>query len=206
MAIVLWLIVLSGVYSRFCYGLVDRWSLVGLGIFTLPTLVLGPLVLVMAHRWLGINLLYPVQLLASADSLIIKAFVPSLILLLASGLAFRIRANLHREFALWSSRPFANAARAFGFDAKERLRGLVIKKSLLEAWSESMPWLLGELFVVECVFNAPGLGLDLWHNARTRMLDGMLMDILGLALIYLGMGILLILNSRSLGRKLSTYL
>ena len=31
----------------------------------------------------------------------------------------------------------------------------------------------GELIVVETVFNAPGLGLDAWHLARTRDLEGL---------------------------------
>lgn len=179
-------------------------SALGAGVL-LPALVLAPLLLVVAFRMLGINLLFPLHFFAEPRTLVLSAFVPAVVLVLASGLFSSISRGVRSEYWYWSQKLFTRVAVAAGMKEERVLRRLVITKAFLEAWSRSLPWLFGELIVVEAVFNAPGLGLDAWHLARTRDFSGLAFDVASLAMLYGSCVLVTGLLNRKLGKRLETY-
>ena len=171
----------------------------------MPALVVAPLALAAAFRLIGVNLLFPVHFFADFWSLAGAAFAPAAVLILSSGLAGSLWRQIHREYAHWRAKTFALMATAIGKKPETALRRLVLAKALASAWTQSLPWLFGELIIVEAVFNAPGLGLDAWHLARVRDLPGLGETILWLAALY-GTAVLVtgVIN-RWLGVRLSSY-
>ena len=170
-----------------------------------PALVVGPVMLVGAFRIAGINLLFPVHFFADFPTLVAAALVPALVLVVASGMSSTIRRTLRGEYAEWSGRPFAIAALAFGSTSRRAVRRLVIAKTLARAWSQCLPWLFGELIIVETVFNAPGLGLDAWHLARIRDFEGLATTVIWLAGLYGTALLFTALLHTWLGRRLESY-
>ncbi len=170
-----------------------------------PSVALGLLVLVLAHQLLGWNLLFPVHLFATLPELVLAAIAPALVLFVASGMEGMIRRLTLIEWRYWQSRFFTRVARSLGRNEASLLRRVVFARVMVDVWSRCLPWLFGELIVVECVFNAPGLGLDAWHRARERDMIGLREDLLMLGVIYLAMVALSGTLSRWLGRRLATY-
>ena len=210
--ILLWCFLLSVGWAWLVYGLqayfrrgplVTRTQLAGTAI--LPALVVGPLVLVAAFRLAGINLLYPVHFFATLPALAGAALVPSLVLLVASGMAATVRRNVIEEYELWSAKTFALVVLAVGRSPHHVLRRLVMTKALAQAWSQCLPWAFGELIIIETVFNAPGLGLDAWHLARVHDLAGLGEIVAWLAALYLLCVGLTVAVNRWLGRRLESY-
>jgi ABC-type dipeptide/oligopeptide/nickel transport system permease component len=171
----------------------------------MPALVVAPLALLGAFRMLSVNLLFPVALFSTTSELIAAACAPALVLFVASGLARGLAREISREYAYWRRQPCAYTALACGQPVAAALRRLVIWKSVTAAWAESLPWLYGELVVVEAVFNAPGLGLGAWHMARMRDAAG-LGECVGLLVAFYGLMVVLaaVVNQR-LGRRLASY-
>lgn len=170
-----------------------------------PALVIGPLALVLAFRALGINLLFPVHFFAELQTLLAAALAPALVLVLSSGLAGSLTRQIRREYSYWEAKTFALMTRAVGRRTEDALRRLVLIKSLCGAWSQCLPWLFGELIIVETVFNAPGLGLDAWHLARARDLTGLGETIAWLAVLYGSCVLLTAGVNRWIGRRLESY-
>jgi ABC-type dipeptide/oligopeptide/nickel transport system permease component len=170
-----------------------------------PALVLGPLALVLAFRVFSVNLLFPVHLFAEGATLVVAALAPALVLVVASGLGGELRRAVRQEFAHWRAQPFATVALAVGRSPRTTLARLVLAKSLARAWSQCLPWLFGELIIVETVFNAPGLGLDAWHAAKIRDFGALAATVGWLAAIYALCVALTAATHRWLGRKLESY-
>lgn len=175
------------------------------GAAILPALVVGPVALVAAFRVAGINLLFPVHFFTSTFELVAAALVPAVVLLLASGMASTLRRAIATEYGVWSAKTFARVALAVGRSPHGVLRRLVIIKAMTEAWTQCLPWLFGELIIVETVFNAPGLGLDAWHLARTRDFGGLFEVIAWLAALYVVCVAVTALVNRWLGKRLESY-
>jgi len=192
-------------YHRVVRG-VDRGRRVNAdGGLILPALAFAPVLLVGAYRVFNINLLFPVHFFASFDELLLDALTPALVLIAASGLGGQIRALTAAEYEHWRVKAFARAALAYGMAPQRVLRRLVIIKVMTRAWSRCLPWLFGELMIVEAVFNAPGLGLDAWNLARTRQLAELAVSLGWLAGLY---GFCLIVTAWAhawLGRRLESY-
>jgi ABC-type dipeptide/oligopeptide/nickel transport system permease component len=170
-----------------------------------PGLVIAPVFLVLAHELLGLDLLFPIFLLTSTKKLFFAAFVPGVVLLLASGLGL-VSWNLTRhEYFYWRTKKFLTTAVAYGKNPDRQLLPLILTKSLSAAWIQCMPWIFGELLLVEVIFNAPGLGLDAWRLARVRDLWGLLSPLLGTGLLFTLSAILSYGSSRWIGRRLEGY-
>jgi ABC-type dipeptide/oligopeptide/nickel transport system permease component len=171
----------------------------------LPGMVLAPLLLTGGYHLLGLNLLFPIHFFAEWHRIVIAAFVPALVLILASGLFGTIHSGIRFEYNYWSQKSFATVATSIGQSLPKALRRLVVFKTLAGAWSRCLPWLFGELIVIEAIFNAPGLGLDAWEMAKTRNIEGLALSIFWLSLLYLAcVGISAAIN-RWIGRRLSSY-
>jgi ABC-type dipeptide/oligopeptide/nickel transport system permease component len=171
----------------------------------LPALVLGSIALVGGFRWLGINLLYPVRVLSDGTDMLRAAAAPAIVLVLASGLAGTLVRSIAVECDRWRRQPFVVFARALGRGEAAALRRLVLVKSVSAAWGRCLPWLFGELIVVEVVFNAPGLGLDAWHAAQARDPVAMATALVWLAGLY---GICALAAAAAhgwIGRRLESY-
>jgi ABC-type dipeptide/oligopeptide/nickel transport system permease component len=199
--ILVWCSVLSGLWAVFCYQLTIKRKVrhalgsedlttrevnvaVGSRVAIIPALVLAPLIVAAAYKIFGLNLLFPVHFFASFSSLCAAAFVPAVVLVLASGLFGTMKRMINYEYDYWQSKTFALVTASLGLSVSRSLGRLVIWKSLATAWSRCLPWLFGELIVVEAVFNAPGLGLFSWHMARTQDFGGLAGAIMWLALLY----------------------
>ena len=43
---------------------------------------------------------------------------------------------------------------------KRNLHYVVCSSSFIDSISSSLPWVFGEFFIVECIFNAPGISYE----------------------------------------------
>ncbi len=171
----------------------------------LPSLVLGPILLVVFYNIASVNLIFPVQLLSSFSQLLWASFVPAVVLIFASGLFAYILQVCRKEFCHWQKKPFVALSLAKGASTESALRKLIILKTLGEAWSQCLPWLFGELIIVEAIFNAPGIGLDTWNMAKLRNFDGLLSGLFWLACLYVVCVLFSAILNRWLGRRLESY-
>ncbi len=171
----------------------------------LPALVLAPACLTLGFRFFGLNLLFPLHFFASLPRIAAAALVPALVLLLASGLMGNIARSIRFEYAHWSQKVFATVAKSLGGSIPSSIKRLVLLKAISQAWSQSLPWMFGELIVVEAIFNAPGLGLDAWHLAQVRDASGLTQAILWLVGLYGFCVFLTALISNWIGKKLEGY-
>ena len=172
---------------------------------TVPALVVGPVALVGAFHLAGINLLFPVRFFVDFMRLAAAAVAPAAVLVISSGLGGHLLRQVAREHTHWRGRPFVLMAQALGQSSNSALRRLVLVKSLCGAWNQCLPWLFGELVIVECIFNAPGLGLDAWHAARIRDFGGLAEAMIWLAGLYLVAAAVQAWTSAWIGRRLETY-
>lgn len=171
----------------------------------LPSLVLAPVMLVLGFHLFGVNLLFPSAFDADFKATLSAAAAPAIALVITSGLARSLWRNVAVQYLHWQRQPFATARLAVGGSRESAVRRLVITKSFLVAWAQCLPWLYGELIVVEAVFNAPGLGLSAWNAARQRDHLGLVTAVAGLILLYaLAVG-MATGASRWLGRRLESY-
>ena len=209
--ILLWCGGLTFGWALFCYRQAGRrrWQAQaegrGVTLALVPALVLAPLALVAGFRLFGINLLFPLHFFASPWTLLGAALVPALVLVTASGLLSSLAQSIRQEYGYWQAKTFTLMAMAVGKPVPSSLRRLVLLKALTRAWSQSLPWLFGELIVVEAVFNAPGLGLDAWHRARTRDVVGLLEVAWWLAGLYALCVLLAAGANRWIGKRLASY-
>jgi ABC-type dipeptide/oligopeptide/nickel transport system permease component len=175
------------------------------GMALLPALVLAPLAVALSFAALRLDLIYPVQMLASPRQLALAALAPALVLVLASGLAQTLIRSVEEGYARWHARPFAKVARAYGKEPRDALRRVVVLEALATAWSSSLPWLFSELIVVEAVFNAPGIGLAAWQAARERNAPALVEALVLLTATYAALALASALFNRRLGRRLESY-
>lgn len=213
--IIIWCMVLSFIWALFCYLRASRYS--GSGDILaaqrvpdkrqlfLPALVIGPVVIFCCYHVFAINLLFPIHIFASFGNLVLKSAVPAVVLIIASGLVSSLSHSIRQEYQVWSVKSFCIVTRAYGGSKRRALARLVLLKSMIKAWSQCLPWLFGELVVVECVFNAPGLGQDAWHMARIRDPLGLFAAILLLIIIYGAITVFLRVFSAYLGKRLTGY-
>lgn len=171
----------------------------------LPALVLAPVMLVVSFRVFGINLLFPSAFEATASVTAFGAIAPAVVLFVASGLARCIWQTVTMQFQHWQRQPFATTMLACGATREVAVRRLVVIKSFLSAWTQCLPWLYGELIIVEAVFNAPGLGLLAWDSARQRDHLTLLSAVTGLVALYTVAVALAASASHWLGRRLESY-
>jgi ABC-type dipeptide/oligopeptide/nickel transport system permease component len=208
--ILAWSFLLSIGWSYSCFWLTGRRrapisSDEGRGTAVIPSLVLGPLLLVGAFRIFSVNLIFPLHVFASVSDLVRAAFFPALTLTLASGLLGNLRRDVRAEYSYWRAKRFVLVGEALGKTTVNSLRRLVLTKSLINSWSETLPWLFGELIIIEVVFNAPGLGLDAWQAAKMRDFSLLGDAVFWLAGIYLLCVLLTSLASGWIGKRLESY-
>jgi len=212
-----WCLILSLVWAHLCFVVVayrrrvfvdtlvvTRPAVLGSGMI-MPALVAAPLTLLLAFRVASINLLFPVTLFAAPAELLRAAFAPALVLFCASGLGTTLTQQVQREYRYWQAQPFIRLSVALGKSAPRGLYKLVMSKALGSAWSQGLPWLFGELVVVEAVFNVPGLGLEAWHMARIQDQIGLLQCVGWLVMLYIACTTLTSWSNRRLGTRLASY-
>jgi ABC-type dipeptide/oligopeptide/nickel transport system permease component len=170
-----------------------------------PALLVAPLLLISSFEVLKWNLLFPVHLTSSLGDLLRAAVAPALVLLLASGLLGHIYRQTKSDFFIWSQKPFVRTTLSYGGSPRRALRLIVVIGSLARSWSQSLPWIFGEMIVVECVFNAPGLGLDAWHQARIRNWPGLFESLFWLIMLYALAVVVSASFAKWLGRRLESY-
>lgn len=170
-----------------------------------PALILAPLTLLAAYKIARWNLIYPASMLADTMDLILASFVPSIILFVAAGLPLQIYRFTLMETKYWREKPFFTVAVATGKKTYRQLWPIAGKKSLLTAWHLCLPWLMGELIIIECIFNSPGLGYASWQMARMQKSEELIVPLLTLITIYAVFSSCLFLFTKRLGRWLDGY-
>lgn len=170
-----------------------------------PVLLIAPLLLVLGFRLFGVNLIYPVTFDATFIDMLSAALVPATVLVFASGLMPAVSTSVRSEIGLWSGKPFALMMTACGLKTKAMMRRLIVMRAYTNAWMRCMPWLFGEMIIVEVVFNAPGLGLDAWTMARQRNLSALFEALLWLGFMYVVCVLLTQWLQRQIGKRLETY-
>jgi ABC-type dipeptide/oligopeptide/nickel transport system permease component len=175
------------------------------GWLVIPALILGPLSL-----WLGFavfhkNLIFPIYLFSSWEDLILYTLVPATILSVGSGLVSQIATLTRYEIQYWRSKPCYLAAIAYGKPVKLSFFKIVAVQSLATAWQRSLPWLLGELIILEIIFNIPGLGFEAWRYAKTRDLGMLGINLGAIVAIYVVCTFALLRVNRWIGKRLTSY-
>jgi ABC-type dipeptide/oligopeptide/nickel transport system permease component len=170
-----------------------------------PCLLVAPIVVALVYRFFSVSLIFPTQFHTSATAYIWLTIPPAIILLFGSGYFLAAAGHVARETLHWRAKPFAVAGQAYGFSLTHSLRKLVVMKALALSWSLCLPWIFGELVVVEAVFNAPGLGLQIWNLAKNREISALLLPLLTLAFTYGLAALCSAILHRNLGRRLETY-
>jgi ABC-type dipeptide/oligopeptide/nickel transport system permease component len=170
-----------------------------------PVLLIAPLLLVIGFRVFGINLIYPVTFDATFLDLLLAGVVPALVLGYASGLIPTVSATVTSELDFWSRKPFALMMTASGLYPKKMMRRLVTTRALLISWMRCMPWLFGEMIIVEVIFNAPGLGLDAWNMAKQRNMDAIVQSLLWLGALYIVCVFVAQYAHKQIGKRLESY-
>lgn len=178
-------------------------NLTGLALY--PALVLAPLAVALAFDWFHLNLIFPIEMLATRLELIWAALPPSIVLVLASGLAPNLTQNVKNRYRHWMHQPFARVALAYGHTPHQALRKIVICESIIAAWTAALPWIFSELIVVEAIFNAPGLGLAAWQAARQQDTTTLLEALISLCCSYAALALLSRIINRRIGRLLESY-
>lgn len=178
----------------------------GLGFFYIvPTLLLAPLLIYMTHNIFELTVIFPVASLASFRDILLSSSVPAVVLAIATGLLVRISRNIMMLKQVFYPASFVKLSIALGLSPERQLFKLVYTKSLVDAWVSSLPWIFGELLIIEALFNAPGLGLDIWHQAKMRNLEGFFSSIIwlmGIYFIFFGVSFFL---SKKIGHRLEGY-
>lgn len=170
-----------------------------------PALILAPLTLLAAYKIAAWNLIYPASMLADWWELLLASIIPSIILYIAAGLPLQIYRFISLETNNWREKPFFTVAMAYGKKPYQQLWPIAGKKSLFTAWHLCLPWLFGELIIIECIFNTPGLGYASWQMARMQKTEALIVPLATLVAIYAIFSSILWIFTKRLGRWLDGY-
>ena len=171
----------------------------------LPTLLFAPIVLFLFHKYLNINLIFPVVSISNIESILLATLAPSVVLCFATGLFFSITLEVRTLKETFYASNFATFYKALGLSLKRKMFKLILSKSMIDCWKVSLPWIFGEIIIVEALFNAHGLGLEIWHAARMRDLENFSVNIAWLMTMYVVLGAVASFLSKRMGERLSDY-
>ncbi|MGE0174428.1 MAG: hypothetical protein AB7T49_16655 [Oligoflexales bacterium] len=174
-------------------------------VFIVPTMVLGPAALVLGFLIFKTSLIFPVFMFSNYSTILAFSVVPALILCCSSGLALNILNKTITETRHWKSKPCFLVSRAFGKSMFKAYFKPIAWKSFLSAWQQSLPWIFGELVIIESVFNVPGLGSQAWKLARERDFTNLLLVIASMFVLYLLTAKVTHLFHKKLGAKIESY-
>jgi len=208
--VLIWCFGLSGAFGilryQFVGGLEARESKIySSKMILVPALVLVPLAIRFFYDFFDINLFYPVHFLVSSGELFVRAIAPAAVLLVASGLIILLSHKIRDEYTFWMKMPFIVVTESLGRSPKKELRRLVVVKAYLDAWQNALPWLFGELIVVESLFNAPGLASQLWRSAKAYQWWDLACSGLALVVLFYLISESAAKISRIIGVRLSGY-
>ena len=171
----------------------------------LPILLMAPMVMVLFQKAFNVSIIYPIVLNSSLLQLWILAAIPAALLLYASGLLASIHDISAQERIYWSRQCFNRTAQAIGLNQARRFNQLIRMRTLTQAWERCLPWMFGELLLVECLLNAPGMGLQIWRLARQREFDSLWPLMLQLIGVYIVLFLVIDRLKSWLGAKLEGY-
>jgi ABC-type dipeptide/oligopeptide/nickel transport system permease component len=179
--------------------------MIGLALIQLPTLPVAAMLMVAAYQGLGLDVIFPVHLLSQPGDLVWRAILPAGLLLLASGFYQTFFKTFVEESRFWAGQPFLKTLEACGIPGHGQVQRVVLWRSLSLAWAQALPWLFAELMIVEKLFNAPGLGLDLWTQATRRDFSGLSVTLTYLIALFMLAHLSQRRLNRWLGEKLAGY-
>lgn len=133
-----------------------------------PTIILFPLISTLCFIIFHQTLLFPSLLLASGLELVTASLIPSLMLLVGSGILSQLWYSLSEGVERMKSKCFFTFGRSLGFSTRSILIKPVMFEAFIGSWTRSLPFVFGELVVVEALFNIPGLGSLLWRSCLER--------------------------------------
>ena len=149
----------------------------------LPALVLAPISIILGFKVFSTVLIYPLHLTSSRVDLFLYGLVPALVLLLASGLFQYLAFTTAQEYEFWIQKAFVQSAKALG-KKNSGLFPIICIRSISQSVSFALPWLFGEIIVVEAIFNAPGIGFEIWNFAKLRFYEGLVLNGVVLVTLY----------------------
>lgn len=131
----------------------------------LPAIVTIPVLTIAIFRICGKDIHYPITLLTTSHwDRITYALLPGFVLAISSGLLRRISLESAHMMHTWQTKSFCSFFAGNGIAAIPLLRTLAYRYALAKSWQLQLPLLFTELVIVECLFNAPGLGYELWQG------------------------------------------
>ena len=155
----------SWVMTYLAYNLIDeKADRVFNGI--LPGVLLTPILIICVFRFFGVYLVFPIEIDNDYTLYVFYTFIPSLVLIVSSGVMTSVCNIMRESLRRWGKSSFVLSARSHGFSNKTALMPLVLSRSYWNGWSSCFPWFLCELTVIEFLFNAPGIGTQLWTSMK----------------------------------------
>ncbi len=208
----IWYLLISGVLGwlvtqvvcsehKRIYRLMDAFSQA----CTWPVIVLAPLLIMLGFRLFATDLTFPSSLTHSHLAQGLFLLIPASILVISSGFLSYVFQQASMDHRYWLDFDFVKFGRAIGKSTWRQLGPIVFIKSLLTSWSMSLPWVFGELIVIESICNIPGVGYSLWMATRQRNLEEGFYLLALLLLIYSLFAVITIWGQRWLGEKLAGY-
>ena len=108
-------------------------------------------------------------------------------------------------FDEWKGKPFCLMGQAYGYSKSSMIRNIVCKTSFIDSLSRCLPWVFGELFIVECIFNAPGLSYETWKSAKMEDYESLISCMTVISFAYVVIWIAQYSYSSNLKKRLSNY-
>jgi ABC-type dipeptide/oligopeptide/nickel transport system permease component len=194
-------------YNRFRYGQsVSGGDASKAFYLPLPVLLVAPPLIWGIHAFFDFSVIYPPVMLLEESQLFLRALPCAVVLLIGSGLISTIYYAADHELAFWMAKDFIKHREAMGLDSKKVLRGIVCRRLFLNSWAACLPWFFSELILVEVLFAAPGMGLELWNAMKFQEYSHAWEVALCLLGIYLVMYGANHQAQNSLGKKMRGYL
>jgi ABC-type dipeptide/oligopeptide/nickel transport system permease component len=172
----------------------------------LPVLIVAPPLIWGIHFLFDFSVIYPPVMLLDGSELFLRAFPCAAVLLLGSGLISTIYYTADHELAFWLEKDFIKHRDAMGLNSHKVLRWIVCRRLFLNSWAACLPWFFSELILVEVLFAAPGMGLELWNAMKFQEYSRAWEVALCLLGIYLVMYGANHQAQTSLGKKMRGYL
>tara|TARA_B100001094_G_C18177156_1_gene798560 strand:- start:2148 stop:2762 length:615 start_codon:yes stop_codon:yes gene_type:complete len=133
-----------------------------------PSIILAPIIVILFYVLFGQALVFPSLISAFWYHSLFATMIPAFILGVAGGVFHQTKSFIHQDIVRFKNMTFYLHGLALGLDSRKILFKIVVFHSLISAWAKCLPWIFGEMFVVEAVFNIPGIGYRLWLAARDR--------------------------------------
>lgn len=202
--ILLWCFLSALLSLYICFFYPKRLLIAAFGGYV-SSLWIAPLVIGGAAFFFRQSLIFPSFLSSSLFERLCYAAVPGILLFISSGWFSELVHMVFEQRKFWSNKPFFLVAVSLGKDPMQQIKKVVLIKSFLESFHRILPIFVGELFLVEVLFNANGVCFDFWLKIKARDIYSSLLYLAILSAGYFALHSALLGFKSFIGRRLEGY-